>query len=98
MTDNFTSGLTCPRCGGTIQVPEGVAIVICPFCELRSVVRGHRGLRRYQLSCRVDRGQAAAAFQKFLSSSMAIARDAPRQAQLTEAFIAYLPFWAAWGR
>ncbi len=99
MTDNsLTSGLSCPRCGGTIPVPEGVAIVACPYCELRSVVRGHRGLRRYQLSCRVDREQASAAFRKFLSSSMAIARDAPRLAQLTEAFVVYLPFWAAWGR
>jgi hypothetical protein len=101
MTDNrqlTTDGLTCPRCGGTIVVPEGQAIVACPFCELRSVVRGERGLRRYQIACKIDRAKAQQAFQGFLGGNMAIARDAARKAQVTEAFIAYLPFWMAWGR
>jgi len=97
MTDTST-GLNCPRCGGIVPIPEGQVIVRCPYCELRSVVRGERGLRRYQLTCRIDRGQAVGAFRKFLSASLAIARDAPGKAQLTDAFIAYLPFWMAWGR
>ena len=91
-------GLSCPRCGGMIPIPEGQEIVCCPYCDLRSVVRGERGLRRYQVPCRVDRNQAAAAFQRFLGSNWAIARDARGGAKLNEAFVAYLPFWAAWGR
>ena len=91
-------GLSCPRCGGMIPIPEGQEIVCCPYCDLRSVVRGDRGLRRYQVPCRVDRNQAAAAFQQFLGSNWAIARDARGSAKLNEAFVAYLPFWAAWGR
>ncbi len=91
-------GLTCPRCGGVVPIPEGQVIVCCPYCDLRSVVRGERGLRHYQAPCRTSRDQAISAFQAFLKRSMAIARDAHRTAQLSETFIAYLPFWAAWGR
>ncbi len=91
-------GLTCPKCGGVIAIPEGQEIVQCPYCDLRSVVKGERGLRHYQVPCRIDRKQASAAFQQFLHSNMAIAMDAARSAQLSEAFVAYLPFWAAWGR
>lgn len=91
-------GLNCPRCGGMVPIPEGQVIVICPFCELRSVVRGEKGVRRYQTPCRIDREQAIAAFRRFLSGNWAIARDATRQAQLEEAMLVHLPFWAAWGR
>lgn len=91
-------GLACPNCGGMIPIPEGQAIVDCPYCELRSYVRGERGLRRHQTPQRVDRKGALSAWRKFLSSSMAIARGTAQQAQLTEAFLAYLPFWTVWAR
>ena len=90
-------GLGCPRCGGMVPIPEGQAIVVCPFCQMRSVVRGESGVRRYQVPLRADRAQAEAAFQKFLGN-WAIARGVKRQALLTEVFMVHLPFWATWGR
>jgi hypothetical protein len=91
-------GLACPKCGGMIAVPEGQAIVRCPYCDLRSYVRGERGLRRHQVPQQVDRKGALTAWRKFLSSSMAIARGTAQQAQMREAFLAYLPFWTVWAR
>ncbi len=91
-------GLNCPRCGGMVPIPEGQTIVICPFCDLRSAVRGENGVRRYQAPGRIDREQALRAFQDFLRCDWAIARDAPRQAHLEEVLLVHLPFWAAWGR
>lgn len=91
-------GLACPRCGGMVPIPEGQAIVACPFCELRSQVAGERGLRRYQVPARISREQAQAALQKFLRSSAAIAGSAAREAQLSEVTLVHLPFWAAWGK
>jgi hypothetical protein len=91
-------GLNCPRCGGMVSIPEGQAVVLCPFCDLRSVVRGDRGVRRYQVPLRVTRDQAFQAFQRFLSSSMAIARDVAHKAELSEVMTVHLPFWAVWGR
>lgn len=95
---NALLGLSCPKCGGTITIPEGQVIVHCPYCDLRSVVHGDRGLRHYQVPCRVDRSQATTAYQAFLRGNFAIARDAARNATLNEAFLVYLPFWASWAR
>jgi hypothetical protein len=81
-----------------VPVPEGQLIVICPYCDLRSFVRGERGLPRYQVPRQVDRLQAEQALRSFFSSHRAIAVDAARQASLQEAFLAYLPFWASWAR
>jgi hypothetical protein len=57
-------GLGCPRCGGMVPVPEGQVIVICPFCDLRSVMQGERGVRRYQVPCRVDQDACAEGIQE----------------------------------
>jgi hypothetical protein len=91
-------GLTCPNCGGMVSVPEGQVIVRCPYCDLRSLVSGERGLMRYQVPCRLNRDQAVQAMGKFLTGHRNIAFNASRQAQLQEAFLAYLPFWAVWAR
>lgn len=90
-------GLNCPRCGGMVPIPEGQPLIVCPFCEMRSVVQGENGIRRYQVPQRVDRAGAEQAFKRFLGN-LAIARSVPSQAQITEVFTVHLPFWATWGR
>ena len=81
-----------------VPIPEGQAIVHCPFCEQRSFVRGERGLRRYQVAQRVDQEKANAGLREFLTGHRAIARDVAKKAKLTEIFVAYLPFWVVWAK
>jgi hypothetical protein len=59
-------------------------------------VRGERGLLRYQSPLRVERQAAVDRLRKFLSSSMEIAPSARTRAELSEAFLVYLPFWSIW--
>ncbi len=93
-----TQGLSCPRCGGMITIPEGAVIVRCPYCELRSMVQGERGLQRYQVPLRISRDQALQALQRFFKSHRAIAMDAGSKSSLAESFVVYLPFWTNWTR
>jgi len=97
-TNEALHGLSCPRCGGMVPIPEGQVIVICPYCDLRSTVQGEHGVNRYQVPCRVQHEQALQAFQRFLSGNMAIAGSARREAKLSEAFLLHLPFWTVWGQ
>lgn len=94
----ITQGLNCPKCGGRIKIPEGQQLVICPYCQQRSIVRGERGLVQYQVPLQVDRQQAEAMLPRFLSGHPAIARDAARRAKIEESFLVFLPFYTAWGR
>ncbi len=91
-------GLSCPNCGGMVPIPEGQVVVRCPFCDQRSFVKGERGLRRYQVPAKITREIAITGLRGFFSSSMAIARDLSKQAQVNEAFLVYLPFWTIWSR
>ena len=38
MSSASITGLSCPRCGGMVPIPEGQFLVACPYCDLRSVV------------------------------------------------------------
>lgn len=99
MTQNDSlHGLSCPDCGGMIPIPEGQTLVKCPFCGLRSFVRGDRGIRRYQVPLRVNREDALRGLREFLSGHRAITKSVARQAEITETFVAYLPFWVQWAK
>jgi DNA-directed RNA polymerase subunit RPC12/RpoP len=91
---DIISGLTCPNCSGTLDVREGQRIIKCPYCEARSLVKGESGLARYQVARRVSREQAAQAVRDFWSG-LNKAFDLPGKAQITELFLAYLPYWRA---
>ena len=38
-----------------MPVPEGVRVVECPYCQVRALVQGERGIRRWQVINRVER-------------------------------------------
>ena len=98
MSEKALQGLGCPRCGGMVNIPEGQALVICPYCDQRSVVSGERGVRRYQVPMRIDRDAAEKNGRSFLGSNAQIAPGLKAQAQVSEVFLVHLPFWSAWGR
>lgn len=87
-----SAGLICPNCSGVVPVAEGARIVRCPYCSQHSLVQGERGIQRWQVQRRVEREQAQQAMQGFFSGAKK-ARDLRAKAQITEMFLAYLPFW-----
>ncbi len=96
-TDEKITGLACPNCKGRVEIPEGQRIVICPYCDQRSLVRGERGVLRYQVPRQIDRDRALAALKGFMKG-MNRAPDLANKARLTELFVAYLPFWSVWAK
>jgi len=88
-------GLACPNCQGRLQIPEGVRVICCPFCGLRSLVRGDRGVRRYQVPRRLDRQQALRAARGYLRG-LDRAPGLAERAVFSELFVVYLPLWSEW--
>jgi hypothetical protein len=91
-TRDKTEGLTCPNCNGIVPVPEGVRVVQCPYCDMQSLVRGDRGVRRWQVARKVEREQALARVEGFFKG-VNRARDLRKKAHIRETFLVYLPYW-----
>lgn len=87
-----TQGLICPNCAAVVPVPEGVRVVACPSCGLRSLVQGERGLRRWQVARTVERPTAEQAVRGFWRG-INKANDLRREAEVRDLFLIYLPYW-----
>lgn len=91
-TKSTAHGLTCPNCSGVVPVPEGIRIVTCPFCDMRSYVQGDRGVRRWQITNQIPREKAMQSVNGFFKG-MNKAFDLKKEAQIRELFLVYLPYW-----
>jgi hypothetical protein len=67
-------------------------IVTCPYCDMRSLVQGERGIRRWQVGNQLARPQALEVVKGFFSGFNK-ARDINSKAQITDLFLAYIPYW-----
>ncbi len=92
MTAEKTQGLTCPNCTAVVQVPEGIRIIQCSYCQQRSLVQGERGVRRWQVSRKVEREQALEDVKGFFFG-LNKALDLKSKAEIRELFLVYLPYW-----
>jgi len=90
-------GLACPACQGKLQISEGERIVICPYCDQRSYLKGERGVVRYQIQCKIDHQAASQALSEFLKGPNR-ADGLRADAKITEMFVVYLPFWTIWSK
>lgn len=87
-----SQGLTCPNCNGVVPVAEGARIVTCPYCQMRSLVQGERGVLRWQMPNRIEREAALNTVRGFFSG-IKKARDLKKEAEIKDIFLVYLPYW-----
>lgn len=92
MSERLSIGLTCPACAAPIPAVEGVRFVACPSCRQRWLLTGERGVRRWQIARQITRDQAVQAARGFFVG-LDKAMDLSRQAEITEVFLAYVPYW-----
>ena len=87
-----SQGLICPNCSGVVPVAEGARIVTCPYCQMRSLMQGERGVLRWQMQNRIERDAALDTVRGFFSG-IKKARDLSQQAEIKDLFLVYLPYW-----
>lgn len=87
------SGLACPSCGGALEVDSGVRVVRCPFCETRLLATSDLGLRRFAVEPRVSLDDARQRVRTWLGSGWNKDGRLPREAEMGEAFLCFLPFF-----
>ncbi len=87
------AGLTCPSCGGVLEVDAGVRVAHCRFCSATLLVSEPEGVRRFAVDARHDASEARGAVGRWLGSGWNKDRRLPREAELGEAFLCFLPFF-----
>ena len=85
-------GLTCPSCGGTLDVAEGWTNITCKYCDTPLALLGERGVLRLMVLDRLDRRRAEDTVRAWLGRGIQKAPALKREARVEEAFLAWFPF------
>ncbi len=88
----LTFGLTCPSCGGRIEVDEGDHLAICPFCHTVSKIEGDDDVKTLAYALVVDEKRALDAAHRWFRHGFK-ARDLREVGKINEIYHVYLPFW-----
>jgi len=86
-------GLTCPNCGGALEIGPGLRVVACAYCATPLLVLGERGVRRFAVVPEIDSKKARATAREWLGRGLSKDPALRREAQVGEAFLAFLPFY-----
>ena len=101
-------GLSCPACGGTLDLREGATVERCPFCDTSLLLNVPGNVPRYSAVRHLDEPDAWLAVERWLQSRLeehqvwrGVSRRLPwlfDRAHMEEALLVYAPFWVVSGR
>ncbi len=86
-------GLSCPNCGGTLEVDAGLRVVECPFCRTPLLATSEVGVRRLAVEPQVDAERARQIARQWLARGVAKNPGLKKAARIGEAFLSFLPFY-----
>lgn len=87
------TGLSCPSCGGTLEVAPGLRVVTCPFCDTPLLAVGEVGIRRFAVAAEVDAERAREVTRGWWRRGWNKDPRLAREAETAEAFLCFLPFF-----
>lgn len=97
MADSVIKGVSCPACGGSLEIGEGMVTLKCKYCGVSLLVRGERGIRRFQQSRDAGEEDSIESARRWMGG-MDKARDLRKRAEFDKPFLVYLPFWRVTGK
>ena len=86
-------GLSCPNCGGALEVDTGLRVVVCPYCQTHLLALNELGTRRFAVEPRIDAERARELAHRWLTSGVNKDRRLRKEAEVREAFLSFLPFY-----
>jgi len=91
----LVESISCPKCGGPLNLTTGEVIVTCPYCGSASRIEGDKPfvLRHSMLAARLDRDGAVRAIQGWLDGGVMKPDDLRKASRVTSLECVYLPFY-----
>jgi DNA-directed RNA polymerase subunit RPC12/RpoP len=91
--EKVIKGLSCPSCGGELNITEGIKTFNCKYCNSLLVVKGTTGSVKYYVPRKINKNTAIKNTFEWLGSGFNKARKLKKLSVVTDAFPIYVPFW-----
>ncbi|HUO87370.1 MAG TPA: hypothetical protein VM617_08250 [Thermoanaerobaculia bacterium] len=86
-------GVSCPSCGGSLEVDSGARVIHCAFCSTGLLATARLGVRRFAVAPEIDGATATAAARSWLGRGLAKDPRLRKEAEVGDTYLAYLPFF-----
>lgn len=93
MAEKVLKGVTCPACGGELDLREGIKSFNCKYCGTLLIVKGIGGVVKYYVPMKVQRNIAIQNTLKWLGKGLAKARGLKTASKIEDAFLVFIPYW-----
>jgi len=92
MPEITLKGLSCPACGGSLEIEEGKPVLSCAFCKAGLYVEGDLSAPKFYTPNRFPKEKIQQTVQRWLGS-FDKAYDLPSQADIRDTFLVFIPFF-----
>lgn len=91
--EKVIKGITCPSCGGELDLKEGLRTFNCKYCGTLLVTKGESGAIKYYVPKKINRDDAVKKARQWLGSGLAKAKGLQANSKIDEAFLTFIPYW-----
>ncbi len=85
--------LSCPNCGGALEVADGLRVAHCPYCDTPLLALGELGVRRFSIQPTITASQAQEQTRRWWRRGFNKDRRLAAHAHTAETFLCFLPFF-----
>ncbi len=86
-------GITCPSCGGELDIKEGIRSFNCKYCKTLLIVKSATGPLKYYVPKKVTRDDAINRAYNWMDKGISKAKGLKSNSKIDEAFLVYIPYW-----
>lgn len=91
--EKVIKGITCPSCGGALDIKEGLRTFNCNYCGTLLAAKGESGVIKYFVPKKINRDDAIKKARLWLGSGLAKAKGLQSNSKIDEAFLTFIPYW-----
>ena len=91
--EKVIKGITCPSCGGALDLKEGIRTFNCKYCGTLLVTKGEEGAIKYYVPRKINRDDAIKRAYNWLGTGLSKAKGLKANSKIDEAFLTYIPYW-----
>ncbi len=92
-SENLSVGMSCPSCGGALDIEEGESVVNCRYCDSMLFIEGDKGVQTIAFKNKTDQQRVMQAAEAWWRKGLK-ARDLKKVGKVSEVYPIYLPFWS----
>ena len=86
-------GITCPSCGGELDIKEGIRSFNCKYCKTLLIVKSETGPLKYYVPKKIKRDDAINRAFAWMEKGISKAKGLKNNSKIDEAFLVYIPYW-----